>query len=64
MTVMTQKLDGEDWHLAYDVEAKELSVRSNTGEKRLSLNDFLALHSSTRAGAMLELLIIDLFAPE
>ena len=64
MTVMTQKLDGEDWHLAYDVEAKELWVRSNTGEKRLSLNDFLALHSSTRAGAMLELLIIDLFAPE
>jgi hypothetical protein len=66
MTVMTQKLDGEDWHLAYDLGAKELSVRSNTREKRLSVNDFLALHSGTRAGSTLELLIIDLFngAPE
>ena len=60
MTVMTHKLDGEDWYLAC-VEAKVLSVKANSSDKRFSLNDFLALHSGTRAGGMLELLIIDMF---
>ena len=61
MTVMTHKLGGEDWYLAYDVEAKVLSVKANSSDKQFSLNDFLALHSGTRAGGMLELIIIDLF---
>ena len=61
MTVMTHKLDGEDWYLAYDVEAKVLSVKANSSDKQFSLNDFLALHSGTRAGGMLELIIIDMF---
>ena len=61
MTAMTHQLDGEDWHLAYDVEAKVLSVKANSGDKQFSLNDFLALHSGTRAGGALELLVIDIF---
>ena len=60
MSVFTQTLDGEDWHLTYDTEAKELSIR-NTGNTRLSPNEFLSLHSGTRAGGMLELLIVDMF---
>ena len=59
MSLFTQTLDGEDWHLTYDTEAKELSVTS--GNTRLSPIEFLSLHSGTRAGGMLELLIVDMF---
>ena len=61
MSLFTQTLDGEDWHLTYDTEAKELSIRNTSGNTRLSPNEFLSLHSGTRAGGLLELLIIDMF---
>ena len=32
MSVFTQTLDGEDWHLTYDTEAKELSHSEHVGE--------------------------------
>ena len=61
MSLFTQALDGEDWHLDYDTEAKELSVRSGSADTRLSPNEFLSLYSGTPAGAMLEMLIVDMF---
>ena len=42
MSVFTQTLDGEDWHLTYDTEAKELSIRNTSGNTRLSPDEFLA----------------------
>ena len=47
MSLFTQTLDGEDWHLTYDTEGKKLSIRSTSGNTRLSPNEFLSLHSGT-----------------
>jgi hypothetical protein len=56
-TVMTQSLNGDEWQVVYDFEGKRLFVR-------FSIDDFLALQGDTRAGAVLQGLIIDMFSAE
>ena len=65
LSVMTQSLEQDDWQMVYDVDHKRLTVQGGrSAGKEFSINDFLAAKGDTRAGAVLEGLIIDMFPPE
>ena len=64
-TEMTQSLNGDEWQMVYDFEAKRLFVRRRaSADEVFSLNDFLAFQGDTSAGEVLQGLIIDMFPPE
>lgn len=61
---MTHSLNGDEWQIVYDFEGKRLFIRSTSQGDEFSVNDFLALRGDTRAGFVLQDLIIDMFPPE